>query len=107
MEKPQSLEEIFEKAPSLKDWLRKTMWPPITNMMIPSILIKADDYIEFMKDIEIKEVKVLREELITLRMNFRLDPPETWVFNNFNAKTSKEKQNIEFPMASSFEEGEE
>lgn len=70
-EKQITLEEIYSKSPKLKEFLKKTEWPPMTYMMIPSVRKTADEYIEFLKNREEKEAIKLLNELMELRNNFK------------------------------------
>ena len=77
MNKPTTIEDVFEKDPILKDWLRQKDWRPKTIVMIPSILKSAEVYIDFLKEFDSRDAKELRNELINLKQNFPQIPPRT------------------------------
>lgn len=66
-----NLETINSKAEKLKESLRQTIWPPVTYMLIPSVLKQADQYIEFLKAFDDEKSKTLLKELEVLRLNFK------------------------------------
>jgi hypothetical protein len=74
MNEPLTLEILKEKLPVLREWLKKRHWYPMSYMIIPSVLKTADEYISFLENITTDEAKLIREELIFLRMDFRREP---------------------------------
>ena len=68
-----TLQEMTEKIDEIEPWLRRTCWPPISYMLIPSVLQKADEYLALIKE-ELKqneEWEVLYQRLSPLRENFK------------------------------------
>jgi len=65
--------EMKEKIDEMEPWLRKTCWPPMSYVLIPSLLQKADEYMALIKE-ERKhsaEWEVLYQRLNPLRENFK------------------------------------
>lgn len=66
------MKNLKEELELLKPKLEQTIWPPMTYMLIPSVLKHADEVIENYSDAELSnDEQKLLEELIFLRKNFK------------------------------------
>ena len=69
-----SLKDLQQKVERLEPELRKTIWPPMTYMLIPSILKAADEVIEELQSPGLKDTQqavALLARITELRANFR------------------------------------
>lgn len=66
-------EEIIKKAPTLRKNLNKKHWGGVSYMMIPSLLRDTDTYIGILANSNCEEAKSLCEELIQLRLGFKVE----------------------------------
>ena len=69
-----TLEIIKVTLPVLRTRLKQNRWPPMSYMLIPSILETADRYISYLAEVETEEAKMIREEIIFLREGFGRTP---------------------------------
>jgi len=71
---PADLDEAARRMEQLRPALQRRIWPPMSFMLIPSVLGAADRLLEWLEAYEGEDLERrahLRDELVTLRRDFR------------------------------------
>ncbi len=71
---PADLDEAAARIAAMRPALQRRVWPPMTYMLIPSVLDAADRllaWLETRSDDDAERARTLHTELSTLRRDFR------------------------------------
>jgi hypothetical protein len=74
---PADLDEAAARVETLRAPLERRVWPPVTNMLIPSVLGAADRTLAWLaayRGPEPERAEALHAELAALRRKFRVGP---------------------------------
>ena len=65
------LADLLGRVERIEPWLRRRTWPPLTYMMIPSVLASAANIIRGLALIDAPEAKRALTRVYELRLAFR------------------------------------
>ena len=68
-----TLKEMQSKIDEIEPWLTRTSWPPMSYMLIPGVMKRADDYLNRMRPLTFESIEweFLYQRLYKLRHSFK------------------------------------